>query len=118
MPTNNIGGEEQELFTAFLVSKLGPEDFEKKLADVPVSDIKELYKQFKTMENQITFAKLGSKLEHIKMLNGKCPEGYEVEKFMKGGCVKCRKKLEKADKNFMNEFKCGGKSKMRVSRKK
>ena len=35
-----------------------------------------------------------NKLEYITLLNGKCPEGYEVEKFMAGGkpCMKCKKK--------------------------
>jgi hypothetical protein len=37
------------------------------------------------------YSKLGSKLDYIGMLNGRCPEGYEVEKYLAGGCVKCKK---------------------------
>lgn len=40
---------------------------------------------------QAYLAKLGSKLLHISELNGKCPDGYEIEKYMAGGCVKCRR---------------------------
>lgn len=37
------------------------------------------------------FAKNGSKLNYIGRLNGHCPEGYEIDKYLLGGCVKCRK---------------------------
>ena len=37
------------------------------------------------------YSKEGSKLAYISQLNGKCPEGYEVERYFAGGCVKCRK---------------------------
>lgn len=69
--------------------------------------------------NQISFAKLGAKLNYIQSLRGTCPEGYEVEKFMAGGCVKCRKKAAEGTKvvDIFKE-KCGGKAKKRITKKK
>lgn len=66
------------------------------------------------MEKSI-FAKMSSKLDYISLLNGRCPEGYEVEKFLKGGCVKCRKKAMETN---IFENKCGGKAKKRISKNK
>ncbi len=38
------------------------------------------------LENtSVKSAKAGSKLDYIIRLNGGCPEGYEVERFMAGG---------------------------------
>lgn len=69
--------------------------------------------------NQISFAKLGAKLNYIRSLRGTCPEGYEVEKFMSGGCVKCRKKAAEGTKVVdIFKDKCGGKAKKRVTKKK
>ncbi len=72
-------------------------------------------------QGQAAYAKFGAKLNYIKSLRGKCPEGYEIEEFKAGGCVKCKKKAmakENADKvvkRFKSE-KCGGKVKKRVSK--
>lgn len=107
---------EQELFSAYLVKLFDPkskEDFEDKVSSMSEGDMKELYKQYKSMEtNQITVAKLGAKIDYLKSLRGECPEGYEVEKFMAGGCVKCRKKAESA----AFKDKCGAKMKKRVKK--
>lgn len=73
----------------------------------------------KILENKQIYAKLGAKLDYINQLRGKCPEGYEVEKFRAGGCVKCKKKqLEKQQivERFKSE-KCGGTMKKRVPKK-
>lgn len=73
----------------------------------------------KILENKQIYAKLGAKLDYINQLRGKCPEGYEVEKFKAGGCVKCKKKqLEKQQivERFKSE-KCGGTMKKRVPKK-
>lgn len=73
----------------------------------------------KILENKQIYAKLGAKLDYINQLRGKCPEGYEVEKFGAGGCVKCKKKqLEKQQivERFKSE-KCGGTMKKRVPKK-
>lgn len=52
-----------------------------------------------------------TKLDYILSLNGKCPEGMEVQKFLVGGCVKCAKKA--AAKSLMA---CGGKAKKRITK--
>lgn len=110
------GGQlEQEAFSAYLIKLFNPknkEEFEDKVSQVSEGDMKELYKQYKNMENdQITIAKLGAKIDYLKTLRGECPEGYEVEKLLNGGCVKCRKKAEAAFKD-----KCGAKMKKRVKK--
>ena len=57
-------------------------------------------------------AKDGARIDYIKRLQGRCPEGYEVEKYMAGGCVKCRKKAMAEGNKVIDEFKdkCGGKA--------
>ena len=106
---------EQEAFSAYLIKLFNPknkEEFEDKVSQLSEGDMKELYKQYKSMENnQISMAKLGAKIDYLKTLRGECPEGYEVEKFLSGGCVKCRKKAEMAFKD-----KCGAKMKKRIKK--
>lgn len=45
-------------------------------------------------QQQAQSARFGAKLNYIKYLNGKCPDGYEMKIFRKGGkfCKKCMKK--------------------------
>lgn len=111
--------EEQQAFTAYLIKILNPKDqrdFDTKISQLSEDDLKKYYKQFKTMEgNQISMAKLGAKLNYVQTLRGECPEGYEVEKFMAGGCVKCKKM---ADKKAVDIFKnkCGGTAKKRIKK--
>lgn len=113
--------EEQKAFTAYLIKILNPrdqKDFEDKIAQLSENDLKEFYKQYKAMEgNQISMAKLGAKLNYVQTLRGECPEGYEVEKYMAGGCVKCKKKAAEGTKvvDIFKE-KCGGKAKKRVKK--
>lgn len=114
--------EEQQAFTAYLIKILNPkdtQDFEGRVQVMSEKEIGELYKQFKSMEQEITLAKLGAKLDYIKELRGTCPEGYEVEKFMAGGCVKCKKKAKEGTiDNIKKEMKCGGKmGKRKISKK-
>ena len=103
---------EETNFTAFLINELKPEnkeDFENKINKLSEDNLKRLYKQFKSMEDKkISMAKLGTKLNYIKTLRGECPKGYEVEKFMAGGCVKCKKKAEE------NKIQLFGNSKRRI----
>lgn len=112
--------DEQKAFTAYLIKVLNPKDaadFENKIAQLSESDLKEFYKQYKAMEgNQISMAKLGAKLSYVQTLRGECPEGYEVEKYMAGGCVKCKKKAEGAKVVDIFKDKCGGKAKKRVKK--
>lgn len=112
--------EEQKVFTAYLIKVLNPKDaadFENKVAQLSENELKEFYKQYKAMEgNQISMAKLGAKLSYVQTLRGECPEGYEVEKYMAGGCVKCKKKAEGAKVVDIFKDKCGGKAKKRVKK--
>lgn len=112
--------EEQKAFTAYLIKVLNPKDaadFENKIAQLSENELKEFYKQYKAMEgNQISMAKLGAKLSYVQTLRGECPEGYEVEKYMAGGCVKCKKKAEGAKVVDIFKDKCGGKAKKRVKK--
>lgn len=112
--------DEQKAFTAYLIKVLNPKDaadFENKVAQLSESDLKEFYKQYKAMEgNQISMAKLGAKLSYVQTLRGECPGGYEVEKYMAGGCVKCKKKAEGAKVVDIFKDKCGGKAKKRVKK--
>ena len=59
--------------------------------------------------SKVIKAEKGTKLEYIKMLQGKCPEGYEMTYFKLGGkvCKKCQK-IEEACKG--KKMKCGGES--------
>lgn len=112
--------EEQKAFTAYLIKVLNPKDaadFENKIAQLSENELKEFYKQYKAMEgNQISMAKLGAKLSYVQTLRGECPEGYEVEKYMAGGCVKCKKKAEGAKVVDIFKDKCGDKAKKRVKK--
>lgn len=107
--------DEHTAFSAYLISLFKPKDskeFDNTIAKLSQKEISDLYKQFKTMEG-ITFAKMGAKLDYLQRLNGKCPEGYEIEKYMAGGCVKCRKKMLK---NTPLMDMCGGKVKKRIKK--
>ena len=112
--------EEQKAFTAYLIKVLNPKDaadFENKVAQLSENELKEFYKQYNAMEgSQISMAKLGAKLSYVQTLRGECPEGYEVEKYMAGGCVKCKKKAEGAKVVDIFKDKCGGKAKKRVKK--
>lgn len=78
------------------------------------------------MEKELTTsAKQGSKLDFITRLNGDCPEGYEVERFLLGGkpCSRCKKKstVQMKKGSVMDDIKaeiefkkCGGKKKKKM----
>ena len=87
------GQDDQELFSAYLIKLFKPksqQEFEDTISKLSEREINEIYKQYKSMENnQTIMAKMGAKINYISRLQGKCPEGYEVERFMAGGCVKC-----------------------------
>lgn len=109
------GQDDQELFSAYLIKLFKPksqQEFEDTISKLSEREINEIYKQYKSMENnQTIMAKMGAKINYISRLQGKCPEGYEVERFMAGGCVKCRRKAMDIFKD-----KCGGKAKRRIKK--
>lgn len=86
----------------------------KQVKDMGGEGLKQLKSTYsKIMESKTTYAKLGAKLNYIKQLRGECPEGYEIEKYLAGGCVACRKKMQEGAsvvERFKSE-KCGGKMK-------
>lgn len=61
-------------------------------------------------------AKFGAKLNYVKYLKGICPQGYEMQKFEKGGaiCQKCVKKNRNMPNNPIDAFKCGRKMKKKA----
>ena len=63
-------------------------------------------------------AKFGAKLNYLKFLDGKCPEGYEMQYFKNGGkagCKKCQKAQEgEKVQDLIEEFKCGRKMKKKA----
>lgn len=70
----------------------------------------------------VSYTKKGAKLNYINYLRGKCPEGYEIGYFKKGGhlCKACMKKKKMQEGAPMPEpqpndaveaFKCGRKTK-------
>lgn len=64
--------------------------------------------QIVKQKQQAVKAMRGAQLNYINQLRGKCPEGYEVEKFMSGGCVKCKKskpQIAKCGTSVKNRFK-------------
>lgn len=91
----------------------------KQVKDMGEEGLKQLKSTYsKIMESKTTYAKLGAKLNYIKQLRGECPEGYEIEKYLAGGCVACRKKMKEGAsvvERFKSE-KCGGKMKKKVAK--
>lgn len=91
----------------------------KQVKDMGEEGLKQLKSTYsKIMESKTTYAKLGAKLNYIKQLRGECPEGYEIEKYLAGGCVACRKKMKEGAsvvERFKSE-KCGGKVKNKVTK--
>lgn len=63
--------------------------------------------QQRQQQQQAVVARMGAQLNYINQLRGKCPEGYEVERYMKGGCVKCKKSSEAFEPRF-KKYKTGG----------
>lgn len=107
-----LSNEEQE-FAAYLLQISGAtteEELQKFILETGEDEMKRIYSEWESSE--VIEAKLGAKLDYLKKLQGKCPEGYEVEKYLAGGCVKCRKKAEDTFK-----ANCGGKAKRRITKK-
>ena len=81
-----------------------------------VGQLQKIKQQFDQQSTQL--AKQGAKLNYIKKLLGKCPEGFELEKFAVGGviktkCKKCEAKQEKESpikrqSSAVEDFKKGG----------
>ena len=113
----------EKAFASYLIELSGAssdEELQRFILETGEDEMKNIYLQWERNDGNmgITEAKLGAKLAYIKALRGECPEGYEVEKYMVGGCVKCRKKAEAGTTIEAFKEKCGGKAKKRIKKNK
>lgn len=83
-----------------------------KQGDQQALQIAQMIQQVIQQMKGVQSAKNGSKLDYIKYLRGKCPEGYEISYYKQGGhiCKKCMKAKEKSDSSIA-QFKQNHKSK-------
>lgn len=105
-------------FAGYLMTISGAKD-ENELQDFitnqGTSNINKIYQNWEGSQDKIDImsAKQGSKLNYLIQLRGKCPEGYEMTKFEKGGvvCNVCKKSTSSAAQlgakgtKFMKSFK-------------
>ena len=93
--------EIQNAFIAYLIQQSNAQtqdELEQFVQSIGEDGLKSLYKKFvQSMQQGTQSAKNGAKLNYIKSLRGKCPEGYELGYFKEGGkvCAKCVEKREK-----------------------
>lgn len=91
------------LYAAEILKCKDGDELNKKIQSLSTDDLNQLTTAFdkiynQQMENNTIMARLGTKLNYIKKLNNKYPEGYEVEIFRAGGkpCMRCKKMAEGA----------------------
>lgn len=130
----------QRAFVEYLAKtlKANEDNINEKIQSLPTDELNKLATSFNDiynqyMENGTISAKLGAKLNYIKRLNNRCPEGYEIKYFKVGGelCAKCMKQgalpvaahkkggstvIDNIKKDI-EEKKCGGKAKKKTSKK-
>lgn len=86
--------ERQKAFILYIAEKLeavNEQDLQNKVSQLSDAQLDGYKDEFEAIETQkIQFAKMGAQLNFINSLNSKCPEGYEVEKYMSGGKMKSR----------------------------
>ena len=79
-----------------------------------VQDIGQLLDMvYQQAQGQAQAARRGAKLNYLRRLSGKCPEGYELQYFKAGGrvCSQCvaKKKVQKESCGNKVRKNCGGK---------
>ena len=116
--TLNKDGKEFASYLYAISGAKNDEELQKFLLDTGMEEINKLYTDWKSNKSKVMEAKDGARIDYIKRLQGRCPEGYEVEKYMAGGCVKCRKKAMAESNKVIDVFKdkCGGKAKKRIKK--
>lgn len=116
--TLNKDGKEFASYLYAISGAKNDEELQKFLLDTGIEEINKLYTDWKSNKSKVMEAKDGARIDYIKRLQGRCPEGYEVEKYMAGGCVKCRKKAMAEGNKVIDVFKdkCGGKAKKRIKK--
>lgn len=125
----------QQAFIQYLAQKLGvqsQEELDQALQNMSPEELQQAYAEFMQLIQQqqgegatqepysdqapVSYAKNGAKIRYIDYLRGKCPEGYEVGYFQKGGhlCKQCIKKQQEIidesyaePQNAIEAFKCG-----------
>lgn len=87
----------QRVFILYLakVLKCDESKIDDKIQNLPQNTLNQLVESFNQIYqqemNETVMARLGAKLNYIKKLNNKCPDGYKVEKYEQGGktCIRC-----------------------------
>ena len=137
--------QKQKAFVIYLAEVLEAKDssdLDNKVQGLSQDELNQLTASFDTiynqqMDEQTIIAQLGAKLDYIKRLNNKCPEGYEPQKFEAGGktCIRCKaiqtkatgeaawmKKGSKVVSDIKKEMctggkmKCGGKTSKKMEK--
>lgn len=101
----------EQAFVTWLTELLNTDNLDAEIKKIGESKMKELANQFNTEiwpNMEIESAKNGTKLAYINRLNGKCPEGFEVETFKSGGKT-CRRCVEKKAGGCVDKKQEGGK---------
>ena len=114
----NNGDKEAQQWVQSMIQKAQQGDTE---AQQIVQLMQEVAQEMQQESLDTRIAKFGAKLNYLRQLKGKCPMGYEMQYYKKGGrvCNTCVKKQAMGDKvvspkeNVIDEFKakCGKKIK-------
>ena len=83
--TLNKDGKEFASYLYAISGAKNDEELQKFLLDTGMEEINKLYTDWKSNKSKVMDAKDGARIDYIKRLQGRCPEGYEVEKYMAGG---------------------------------
>ena len=116
MEQQEMSKEDQQEFVNFLAQVFkvtSMEDLQSKLEEAQkqnptiMKDLVEAFGKYKAQmktKDKTMSAKLGAKLSYVNILNGKCPEGFDLYK--KGGCIKCKKQqINKDIANIKSQIK-------------
>lgn len=114
----NNGNKEAQQWVQSMIQRAQQGDTE---AQQIVQLMQEVAQEMQQESLDTRIAKFGAKLNYLRQLKGKCPMGYEMQYYKKGGrvCNTCVKKQAEGDKvvspkeNVIDEFKakCGKKIK-------
>lgn len=115
----------QQAFLQYLAQQTGAksqQELQQIIQKLGEDGLKQAYAQFmQAMQQQVQAAKFGAKLAYINRLNGKCPEGTQLQYYKSGGqlCKKCVQQNQEGGTvqeptNPIDAFKCGRKMKKRA----
>ena len=115
--------ELQQAFIQFLAQKTGAktqQELEAAIQQLGEEGLKQAYAEFMQLiqQQQVRAAKFGAKINYIKKLRGKCPDGYDLQYYKSRDqlCKKCIKKQVMQEggnvpQDPIDQFKCGRKMK-------